>query len=80
MRYGNASQVEPGLPRLSHRGAGARFRFQLNFDTAFNSHETSLLKLNPQELGTLPPARTSALIPGDTATPWWALKTTPWAS
>jgi hypothetical protein len=31
------------------------FRFQLNFDTSFNSHETSLLRLNPQELAALPP-------------------------
>ena len=39
------------------------FRFQLNFDAAFNSHETSLLKLNPQELATLPPALRKRLDP-----------------
>src|SRR4051794_25308391 len=39
------------------------FRFQLNFDTSFNSHETSLLKLNPQELATLPPALRKRLDP-----------------
>jgi transcriptional regulator with XRE-family HTH domain len=31
-------------------------RFQLNFDASFNRHETSLLRLNPQELAALPPA------------------------
>jgi hypothetical protein len=30
------------------------FRFQLNFDTSLKSHETSLLRLNPQELVALP--------------------------
>src|SRR5258708_1845186 len=30
------------------------FRFQLNFEADFNSHETSLLRLNPQELASLP--------------------------
>src|SRR5579862_3953870 len=55
-------QAEPGLPRLQTtdlREPGSReseFRFQLNFDAAFNSQETSLLKLNPQELATLPTA------------------------
>jgi len=34
----------------------ADFRFHLNFDASFNNHETSLLRLNPQELSSLPPA------------------------
>jgi len=37
--------------------------FQLNFDTNFSRHETSLLKLNPQELATLPPALQERLEP-----------------
>ena len=59
-----ASQGESGL-----RGATAvevrepSFRFQLNFDAAFNSHETSLLRLNPQELAALPPALRKRLDP-----------------
>lgn len=59
-----AGQVEPGLPRLETtevREPG--FRFQLNFDANFNSHETSLLKLNPQELATLPAALRKRLDP-----------------
>ena len=32
------------------------FRFQIDFDTNFISHETSLLKLNPEELAAAPPA------------------------
>ena len=39
------------------------FRFQLNFDNSFNSHETSLLRLNPQELAALPPALRKRLDP-----------------
>jgi transcriptional regulator with XRE-family HTH domain len=59
-----AGQVELGLPRLETtevREPG--FRFQLNFDANFNSHETSLLKLNPQELATLPAALRKRLDP-----------------
>ena len=47
-----AGQVELGLPRLETtevREPG--FRFQLNFDANFNSHETSLLKLNLAGVG-----------------------------
>jgi transcriptional regulator with XRE-family HTH domain len=39
------------------------FRFQLNFDVGFNSQETSLLRLNPQELAALPPALRKRLDP-----------------
>lgn len=39
------------------------FRFQLNFDTSFSSKETSLLRLNPQELAVLPPALRKRLDP-----------------
>lgn len=71
-QYGG--QGEAGLPRLQStearesgfREPGSRepgFRFQLNFDAAFNSHETSLLKLNPQELATLPAALRKRLDP-----------------
>jgi transcriptional regulator with XRE-family HTH domain len=38
-------------------------RLQLNFDASFNSHETSLLKLDPQELATLPLALRKRLDP-----------------
>ena len=38
-------------------------RFQLNVDASFNSHETSLLKLDPQELATLPLALRKRLDP-----------------
>jgi hypothetical protein len=44
------------------------FRFQLNFDSSFNSHETSLLRLNPQELAALPLLSVRASIPDVTAT------------
>ena len=46
-----SGQVQAGQPRpqtAELREPG--FRFQLNFDTSFNSRETSLLRLNPQEL------------------------------
>jgi len=59
-----AGQIEPSLSR---RGNGETrepsFRFQLNFDTNFNAHETNLLKLNPQELAALPPALRTRLDP-----------------
>jgi transcriptional regulator with XRE-family HTH domain len=57
-------QVEPNLSRLeSHETRGPSFRFQLNFDASLNSHETNLLKLNPQELAALPPALRKRLDP-----------------
>jgi len=39
------------------------FRFQLNFDTRFDSRETSLLRLDAQELAALPPALRKRLDP-----------------
>ncbi len=39
------------------------FRFQLTFDAGFNSQETRLLTLNPQELAGLPPAQFKRLDP-----------------
>jgi len=57
-------QVEPNLSRLdSNETRAPNFRFQLNFDTSLNSHETNLLKLNPQELAALPPALRKRLDP-----------------
>ena len=62
-----AGQGEPGsrgpaaLEARETRETG--FRFQLNFDNSFNSHETSLLRLNPQELAALPPALRKRLDP-----------------
>jgi hypothetical protein len=57
-------QVEPNLSRLeSNETRGPSFRFQLNFDASLNSHETNLLKLNPQELAALPPALRKRLDP-----------------
>jgi transcriptional regulator with XRE-family HTH domain len=59
-----SGQVQAGQPRpqtAELREPG--FRFQLNFDTSFNSHETSLLKLNPQELAALPPVLRKRLDP-----------------
>jgi transcriptional regulator with XRE-family HTH domain len=59
-----AGQLEPGLPRLEPpEGREPSFRFQLNFDASLNSHETNLLKLNPQELAALPPALRKRLDP-----------------
>ena len=52
MREPTASEV---------RGPG--FRFQLNFDSSFDRYETSLLRLNPQELAALPPALRKRLDP-----------------
>jgi len=57
-------QGEPAGRRLS--GLETRepgFRFQLNFDSSFNNNETSLLRLNPQELASLPPALRKRLDP-----------------
>ena len=59
-----AGQLEPGLPRLEPPEAREpSFRFQLNFDASLNSHETNLLKLNPQELAALPPVLRKRLDP-----------------
>jgi len=62
-----AGQGEPGSrgpAALEARGARETgFRFQLNFDNSLNSHETSLLRLNPQELAALPPALRKRLDP-----------------
>ena len=56
-----AGPVEVGLSRVeSSEAHNPSFRFQLNFDSSLNSHETNLLKLNPQELAALPPASASA--------------------
>lgn len=60
-QYGG--QAEPGFLRFQTAEKGEPFRFQLNFDAALNSHETSLLKLNPQELASLPPALRKRLDP-----------------
>ena len=49
-----AGPAESGLSRVEAREPS--FRVQPNFDASLNSHETSLLKLNPQELAALPPA------------------------
>ncbi len=52
-----AGQLETGSPRAETMEVREpSFRFQLNFDTNFSNHETSLLKLDPQELAALPPA------------------------
>jgi len=59
-----AGHGEPGLrgpSALEAREPG--FRFQLNFDASFNTHETSLLRLNPQELAALPAALRNRLDP-----------------
>ena len=59
-----AGQLEPGLPRLETTEAREiGFRFQLNFDTNFSSQQTSLLKLDPQELAVLPAALRKRLDP-----------------
>src|SRR3984893_16425638 len=56
--------LEPGpTPPESIEVPQPGFRFQIDFDTNFISHETSLLKLNPQELATLPPALQERLEP-----------------
>ncbi len=59
-----AGPLESGPPRQENiEAAQPGFRFQLNFDTNFTSHETSLLKLNPQELASLPGALQKRLDP-----------------
>jgi transcriptional regulator with XRE-family HTH domain len=46
-----AESLEPG------------FRFQLNFDAAFSSDETSLLMMSPREVASLPPSMLSTVEP-----------------
>ncbi|HEX3352755.1 MAG: helix-turn-helix domain-containing protein [Terriglobales bacterium] len=59
-----AGPAESGLSRVEpNESRGPSFRFQLNFDASLNSHETNLLKLNPQELAALPPALRKRLDP-----------------
>src|ERR1700720_3324156 len=59
-----AGQPEPGA-----RGPSATevrepgFRFRPNFDAGSNSHETSLLRLNPRELTSLAPALPNGIDP-----------------
>jgi transcriptional regulator with XRE-family HTH domain len=53
-----AYKVEPELDAPQFQLLTARepaFRFQLNFDTNFNAQETTLLRLQPQDLANLPP-------------------------
>jgi transcriptional regulator with XRE-family HTH domain len=60
-----AGQLEPGLPRLETimEAWETGFCFQLTFDTNFSSQDTSLLKLDPQELASSPPALRNRLDP-----------------
>jgi hypothetical protein len=59
-----AGQPEPGTRRPSATDAREPgFRFQLNFDASFNSHETSLLRVNPQDLASLPPPLPNVIDP-----------------
>ncbi len=59
-----AGQIEADVPRpQTAEVGGPGFRFQLNFDSNLASHETSLLRLNPQELATLPTALRKRLDP-----------------
>jgi transcriptional regulator with XRE-family HTH domain len=59
-----AGQGDPGMRAPSTMTVrDPAFRFQLNFDAGFNSQETSLLRLNPQELAALPPALRKRLDP-----------------
>jgi transcriptional regulator with XRE-family HTH domain len=60
----NAGQTEtvPSRPQaIEVREPG--FRFQLNFDTPISSQETSLLKLDSQQLAALPPVLRKRLDP-----------------
>jgi hypothetical protein len=54
-QFAGPSEPSPARPE-SIEVPQLGFGFQINFQTNFTSHETSLLKLNPQELATLPPA------------------------
>jgi transcriptional regulator with XRE-family HTH domain len=59
-----SSQVESGLrgeAAIEAREPG--FRVQHDLDASFNSHETSLLRLNPQEMAALPPRLRNRLDP-----------------
>jgi transcriptional regulator with XRE-family HTH domain len=59
-----AGQGESDLPGpTAIEGRESGFRFQLNFNSSFISHETSLLKLNPQKLAALSPALRKRLDP-----------------
>jgi transcriptional regulator with XRE-family HTH domain len=59
-----AGQLETSFPRPEAiQAREPSFRFQLNFDTSFNSEETSLLKLDPHEFAALPPALRKRLDP-----------------
>jgi transcriptional regulator with XRE-family HTH domain len=58
-----AGQSELGLKAASEAREPS-FRFQLNFDASFNNRETSLLRLNPQELAAFPAALRNRLDPG----------------
>src|SRR5579862_313819 len=51
--FGGQGDAALRAPAAVEAGEPA-FRFQLNFDAGFNSQETSLLRLNPQELAALP--------------------------
>jgi hypothetical protein len=63
-----AGPLEPGLAwPQSIEGPHSGFRFPPNFDTNFIGQETSLLKVNPQEL-----AAENDLIQDDIAMPWSA--------
>ena len=58
------AQGEPGVQKpwaIQDQQTG--FRFQLTFDAGFNSQETRLLALNPQELAGLAPAQFKRLDP-----------------
>lgn len=52
------------VPALQVAGREPAFRFQLNFDSNFSTHETTLLRLHPQELETSSPFFRSRLHPG----------------
>jgi len=58
-----AGPVQPGLSRAESSEMRGPIRFQLNSDASLNSEETNLLRLNPQELVSLPPALRQRLDP-----------------
>jgi hypothetical protein len=59
-----AGPTEAGLSQVeSSKAREPSFRFQLNLDASLNSHETNLLKLNPQELAALSPVLRKRLDP-----------------
>jgi transcriptional regulator with XRE-family HTH domain len=51
---GRGEPPSHGATPLETREPG--FHFHLNFEASFNSHETTLLGMNPQELAAMPPA------------------------